>query len=66
MPNKTFKRWTADDIAKLKNLAQKQRREDIAVELGRSLSATSVKAHQLGVSLKAPAKVAIHPDKTTA
>jgi hypothetical protein len=44
MPNQTFKRWSADDIAKLKNLAQKQRREDIAAELGRSLSATSVKA----------------------
>jgi hypothetical protein len=54
MPNKTFKRWTADDVAKLKNLAQKQRREDIAAELGRSPSATSAKAHQLGVSLKAP------------
>jgi hypothetical protein len=37
MPNKTFKRWTEDDIAKLKNLARKQRREDIAAELGRSL-----------------------------
>jgi hypothetical protein len=65
VPNQIFKRWSADDIAKLKNLAQKQRREDIAAELGRSLSATSVKAHQLGVSLKAPAKVAMdHPDKT--
>jgi hypothetical protein len=64
MPNQTFKRWSADDIAKLKNLAQKQRREDIAAELGRSLSATSVKAHQLGVSLKAPSKVALDPDKT--
>ena len=24
MPNPTFKRWTADEIAKLKNLAQKK------------------------------------------
>jgi hypothetical protein len=32
MPNQTFRRWTADDIAKLKNLAQK-RSEVIAVEL---------------------------------
>jgi hypothetical protein len=55
MPNKIFKRWIADDIAKLKNLARKQRREDIAAELGRSLSATSAKAHQLGVSLKVTA-----------
>jgi hypothetical protein len=52
MPNQTFKRWTADDIAKLKNLAQTRRRADIAAELGRTPSATSVKAHQLGLSLK--------------
>jgi hypothetical protein len=24
MPNSTFRRWTADDIAKLKNMAQKE------------------------------------------
>jgi hypothetical protein len=66
MPNDTFKRWTADDIAKLKNLAQKQTRKDIAAELGRSVSATAVKAHHLGISLKAPpAKDAQYPDKTT-
>jgi hypothetical protein len=44
MPNPTFKRWTADEIAKLKNLAQKQSRKAIAAELGRSVSATAVKA----------------------
>jgi hypothetical protein len=64
MPNQTFKRWTADDIAKLKNLAQKQPRQVIAAELGRSPSATSVKAHYLGLSLRAPGKVAMNPDKT--
>jgi hypothetical protein len=64
MPNQTFKRWTTDDIAKLKNLAQKQTRKAIAAELGRSPSATSVKAHHLGISLKTPTKDAIHPDKT--
>jgi hypothetical protein len=47
MPNSTFKRWTADEIAKLKNLAQKQSRVDIAAELGRSPGATAVKAHHL-------------------
>jgi hypothetical protein len=52
MPNQTFKRWTADDIAKLKNLAQKQRRDVIASELGRSPSSTAVMAHKLGLSLK--------------
>ena len=54
MPNQTFKRWSADDIAKLKNLAQKQRCEVIAAELGRSPSATAGKAHQLKLSLKVP------------
>ena len=64
MPNPTFKRWTADEIAKLKNLAQKKTRKAIAAELGRSVSSTAVKAHQLGVSLKAPAKSA-GSDNTT-
>jgi hypothetical protein len=54
MPNPTFRRWTADDIAKLKNLAQKQRPADIAAQLGRSDSATAVKAHELNLSLKVP------------
>ena len=57
MPNQTFRRWTADDIAKLKNLAQKQPRLIIAAELGQSPSATSVKAHQLGLSLKVTANI---------
>jgi hypothetical protein len=54
MPSPTFRRWTADDIAKLKNLAQKQRPADIAAQLGRSVSATAVKAHELNLSLKMP------------
>jgi hypothetical protein len=43
MPNETFKRWTAEDIAKLKNLAQKQRSEAIAAALGRSVAATALR-----------------------
>jgi hypothetical protein len=39
MPNQTFKRWTAEDIAKLKNLAQKQRRE-VALSLKMPAKAT--------------------------
>jgi hypothetical protein len=54
MPNQTFKRWTADDIAKVKNLAQKQTRKVITAELGRSPPATAVKAHQLGISQEHP------------
>ena len=54
MPNPTFRRWTADDIAKLKNMAQKEPSAKIAAQLGRSIGATAVKAHQLGISLKVP------------
>jgi len=61
MPNHTFKRWTADDIAKLKSLARKQRCQVIAAELGRSPSATAVKAHLLRLSLKVPPRDADNP-----
>src|ERR1700753_2333874 len=54
MPNPTFRRWTADEIAKLKNLAQKAQCKDFAAQLVRSAPATAVKAHALGVSLKIP------------
>jgi hypothetical protein len=54
MPNATFRRWTADDIAKLKNMAQKEPCANLATQLGRSVGATAVKAHQLGISLKVP------------
>ena len=54
MPNPTFRRWTADDIAKLKNMAQKEPCASVAAQLGRSVGATAVKAHQLGISLKVP------------
>jgi hypothetical protein len=52
MPNSTFRRWTADDIAKLKNMAQKEPCANLAAQLNRSVGATAVKAHQLGISLK--------------
>jgi hypothetical protein len=51
MPNHTFRRWTADDIATLKNMAQKLPSSTIAAQLGRSIGATAVKAHQLRLSL---------------
>jgi hypothetical protein len=54
MPNTTFRRWTADDIAKLKNMAQKAPSANRAAQLGRSVGAIAVKAHQLGISLKVP------------
>ena len=38
MSNPTFRRWTADEIAKLKNLAQRHPRAEIAAKLGRSVA----------------------------
>jgi hypothetical protein len=52
MPNATFKRWTADDNAKLKNMAQKFPSAEIASQLGRSKGATIVQAHKLKLSLR--------------
>jgi hypothetical protein len=44
--------WTATDVHKLKGLAKKKvSAAKIARALKRSLAATAVKAHQLGVSL---------------
>ena len=52
MPKFISKRWTADDIAKLRNMAGSYPAAQIAAELGRGLSATRVKAHLLKVSLR--------------
>jgi hypothetical protein len=65
MPNETFKRWTAEDIAKLKNLAQKQRSEAIAAALGRSVVATALKAHRLGLSLRMSRKGVDRPHQAS-
>jgi len=48
MATSNTRRWTADDISRLKELAQTR---PIA-QLGRSYYATAVKAHELKVSLK--------------
>jgi hypothetical protein len=52
MPKFISRRWTTDDIAKLKEMAGKYPAAQIAAELGRGLSATRVKAHLLRVSLR--------------
>jgi hypothetical protein len=39
--------WTSAEIAKLKSLAHKKRAKEIAQELGKSLSSTRTKAHEL-------------------
>ena len=48
----TFRRWSEEDIAKLKSMAQNYPTATIAAELGRSVPATVFKAHGLKVSLK--------------
>jgi hypothetical protein len=47
-----MKRWTPEEIAKLKRMAQQYPGEKIAEDLGRGFPATRVKAHQLGLSLR--------------
>ena len=44
--------WTDDDVARLKAMAQKFPTAKIARDLGRSIGATIVKAHQLKLSLR--------------
>jgi hypothetical protein len=46
------RRWSDDDVAKLQSMAGKYPAKHIAAELGRGLSATMVKAHQLRISLR--------------
>jgi hypothetical protein len=48
--------WTDEDINKLKSMAQRYPTQRIAAELGRGVSATTVKAHQLRISLKVKSK----------
>jgi len=47
-----WKRWTQEDLAKLQKMARKYPTAQIAAELGRSLTATALKAHQLQISLR--------------
>lgn len=44
--------WTTEDIATLRNLARRLPTAQIAKELGRGVSATVMKAHSLGISLR--------------
>ena len=51
------RRWSADDIAKLRSMARKFPTSTIAAELGRGHSATVMKAHELRISLS------LHPKR---
>jgi hypothetical protein len=48
----SLRRWSVDDVAKLRQLAGTHPRNAIAAGLGRAPSALAVKAHQLKVSLR--------------
>jgi hypothetical protein len=49
---KPWRRWTEDDIAKLRAMAKKYPIAEIAQELGRQVPAIQTKAHELGISLR--------------
>ena len=52
MAKRIRKLWSDLEIAKLKSMAGNYSTAQIAQELGRGLSATMVKAHQLQISLR--------------
>ena len=45
-------RWSPEDVAKLQSMARKYPTARIAADLGRSVAATALKAHQLQISLR--------------
>jgi len=47
------KRWSAEDIRDLKNLARKHSVQAIAEKMDRTVGGVAFKAHQLGLRLKA-------------
>jgi len=52
--------WTEGDIAKLKDMAGRIPREEIAAQLGRTVGATAVEASKLGLSLRRRASEMTH------
>lgn len=51
-----MRRWSEDDVAKLRDMARKMPTPQIAAELGRGVAAVTVKAHELKLSLRMKAK----------
>jgi hypothetical protein len=47
-----WRSWTAEEVAKLQNMAGKYPTAQIAAELGRGVSSIAIKAHELGISLR--------------
>jgi hypothetical protein len=55
------KRWTDEDLAKLRRLARTISTVEIAAQLGRGVSATVMKAHELRISLRLVPKAGRRP-----
>ena len=55
------KPWSDEEIAKLRSMAKRYPTHVIAAELGRGVSATMVRAHELRLSLKVQSKKIIEP-----
>ena len=56
------RRWTENDIAKLREMARKKPLPQIASDLGRGVSAVAMKAHELNLSLRMkPKKSSLAP-----
>jgi hypothetical protein len=49
---RNIRRWSDEDITKLKSMAQKYPTAAIAAQLGRSAAATLLKAHELKLWLR--------------
>jgi hypothetical protein len=52
MGSRYRKSWTDEELARLRELAGRHSTAQIAQELGRGVSATIHKAHELGISLR--------------
>jgi hypothetical protein len=46
------RRWTDEDVAKLKSMAKKYPSKQIASEIGRGTGSIRTKAHELSISLR--------------
>ena len=53
--------WSEEEIAKLRSMAKRYPTHVIAAELGRGVSATMVRAHELRLSLKVQSKKIVEP-----
>jgi len=55
------RRWTDGDVEKLRRLARTMATAQLAAELERGISATIMKAHELGISLRLKPKAGSRP-----